>query len=70
MSDDTIEKLAKSVKNNYHNEWQKQNRDKVRKSQNRYWQKKAKEILEKQKNNNKDNERSNNETSYNSKIER
>ena len=70
MNDDTIEKLAKSLKNNYHNEWQKQNRDNVRKSQNRYWQKKAKEILEKQKNNKKDNERNNNETSYNSKIER
>lgn len=70
MSDDTIEKLAKSLKNNYHNEWQKQNRDNVRKSQKRYWQKKAKEILEKQKNNNNDNERSNNETNYNSKIKR
>ena len=43
------DKMAKQTRNEYHNEWQKRNRDKVRQAQNRYWKKKAQE---KQKNNN------------------
>lgn len=70
MSDETIRDYIKLAKREYHREWQRNNRDKIKKAQQRYWQKKAKEILEKQKNNNNDNERSNNETNYNSKIKR
>lgn len=61
MSEEKLKNLAKSLKNAYHNEWQKQNRENVRKSQQRYWQKKAKKILEEQKNK-QDDERSNYET--------
>ncbi len=35
--------MAKKTRNEYHNEWQKRNRDKVRQAQNRYWEKKAQE---------------------------
>lgn len=61
MSEKNLQDLAKSIKNGYHNEWQKQNRDKVKNAQDRYWQKKAKKILEEQKNK-QDDERSNYET--------
>lgn len=35
------ENISKKARNEYHNKWQKQNRDKVRKAQERYWLKKA-----------------------------
>ena len=58
MSEENLKKLAKETKNTYHNKWQRNNRDKVRKSQEKYWRKKALKILEEQKNK-QDNERSN-----------
>ena len=50
MSEEDLTKLAKETKNTYHSKWQKKNRDKVRKSQEKYWRKKALAILEEQKN--------------------
>lgn len=51
MTENTIENMAKLTRNQYHNNWQKQNPEKVKKAQERYWQKKAQKMLEEQKNN-------------------
>lgn len=58
MDELSISTLAKSAKNEYHNNWQKRNPDKVKKAQEKYWRNKALELLEKQKNNKQDDERS------------
>ena len=46
MTNKSIEDLAKSYRNQYHNNWQKRNKDRVKKAQERYWQKKAQKALE------------------------
>ena len=48
MNNKTIEDLAKLYRNQYHNNWQKQNPDKVKTAQERYWQKKAQKAIEEQ----------------------
>lgn len=52
MKQNTIEHLAKLARNKYHNNWQRQNPEKVKKAQERYWQKKAQKMLEEQNNEN------------------
>lgn len=49
MSDKDLTDLARQKRNEYHREWQKRNREKVRQSQERHWQKKAIESLGKEK---------------------
>lgn len=41
--------LARQQRNEYHRKWQKQNPEKVKQAQNRYWEKKAKELQERSK---------------------
>ena len=36
---------ARAARNAYHREWQKNNRDKVNAIQRRYWEKKAREMM-------------------------
>ena len=43
MSNEKIKDLARQKRNEYHRNWQIQNREKVRQAQNRYWERKAKE---------------------------
>ncbi len=45
MSDNITKDLAKQKRNEYHRIWQKQNPEKVKRAQDRYWEKKAKEEL-------------------------
>lgn len=52
MKENTSKDLARLIRNKYHNNWQKQNPEKVKKAQERYWQKKAKKMLEEQNNKN------------------
>lgn len=41
MSTDEIEKLGKSQRNEYYRNYRKNNREKIKKTQEKYWQKKA-----------------------------
>lgn len=50
MNDNELMDLARQKRNEYHREWQKQNPEKVKQSQERYWQKKANESLRKETN--------------------
>lgn len=43
-----MSKEAKEARNKYFREWQKKNKDKVKRNQERYWERKAKEDLEKE----------------------
>lgn len=41
----TKQELIKKAKNQYVREWRKKNRDKVKQYNDRYWEKKAEELL-------------------------
>lgn len=41
MSRDEIEKLGKSKRNEYYRNYRKNNREKIKRTQDKYWQKKA-----------------------------
>ena len=41
MTDDKMNDLIKLAKNEYHRNWQRNNKDRVKKAQEKYWQKKA-----------------------------
>lgn len=43
MNDNISKDLARQKRNEYHRIWQKQNPEKVKQAQKRYWEKKAKE---------------------------
>ncbi len=47
MDNTTLEKKVKDARNEYFRNWRKKNKDKIKEYNNRYWEKKAKE-LEKQ----------------------
>ena len=42
MSDNISNDLARQTRNEYHRNWQKQNPEKVKQAQERYWERKAK----------------------------
>lgn len=42
MNNEKLEDLARQKRNEYHRIWQKQNPQKVKQAQERYWEKKAK----------------------------
>lgn len=46
MSNENIEALALEEQRKYHKEWRKNNKDKVREINKRYWLKKAKANIE------------------------
>ncbi len=48
MDTEITKDLIRKAKNSYHRTWQKQNPDKVRQAQERYWKKKVFENQEKQ----------------------
>lgn len=43
MADNIAKDLAKQKRNEYHRIWQKRNPEKVKRAQERYWEKKANE---------------------------
>ena len=45
MNNNISSELVRSVKNEYFRKWRKENRDKVKRTQEKYWQKKAEQIL-------------------------
>lgn len=47
MKNENVEDLARQKRNEYHRTWQKQNPEKVKQAQERYWKKKAKETYKK-----------------------
>lgn len=49
MRNDNMSDLIRKAKNEYHNKWRKQNPEKVQQAQNRYWEKKAREMKERNK---------------------
>lgn len=46
-----LSEAVKKAKAQYHKKWQRENPEKVKAAQERYWLKKAKEIMEKEQNN-------------------
>lgn len=48
MCNDNMSDLMRKAKNEYHKKWQRQNLDKVKQAQKRYWEKKAKELRNKE----------------------
>lgn len=50
MKNGNLEDLARQKRNEYHRIWQKQNPEKVKQAQERYWEKKVKESQKKGKN--------------------
>ena len=44
MSNEISNEEIKAIKNEYFRAWRRNNRDKIRKAQNKYWEKKAKTI--------------------------
>jgi hypothetical protein len=46
MADNILKDLIKETKNAYHRNWQKQNPDKVRQAQERYWKRKVEKQIQ------------------------
>lgn len=47
MKDKKLSDKARKLKNEYAKEWRKKNKDKVKATQNRYWENKAQELEKK-----------------------
>lgn len=50
MKNENLQELARKTRNQYHNIWQQNNREKVKQAQKRYWEKKSKEMQNKERN--------------------
>ena len=48
MKNEHLQELARKARNQYHSIWQQKNPDKVKQAQKRYWEKKAKELQNKE----------------------
>lgn len=46
MQDTKLQELAREVQRQYQREWRKKNPDKVRAKNQRYWERKARKLLE------------------------